>query len=175
VHNEAVSSSSTRQRSNICEISSSHSGEYEVQNCLLGCTAVKNNCRPLFQRYVLPPSSGIMMEAAHTSETSASNYFTRQYIPEDNSEVTFIHQNYLKLRQHSCILLRCPLILYLCVNLFSIFLYEFLGENSPIRSILRLFNAAFQLQRLFSLSFSPERQESHMTRLRISDSYNRLT
>jgi hypothetical protein len=24
----------------ICEISSSHGGEYEVQNCLLGCTAV---------------------------------------------------------------------------------------------------------------------------------------
>jgi hypothetical protein len=23
-----------------CEISSSHVGEYEVQNCLLGCTAV---------------------------------------------------------------------------------------------------------------------------------------
>jgi hypothetical protein len=25
---------------NACEISSSHGGEYEVQNCLLGCTAV---------------------------------------------------------------------------------------------------------------------------------------
>jgi hypothetical protein len=28
-----------------------------------------------------------MMEAARTSETSADNYFTRQYIPEDNSEL----------------------------------------------------------------------------------------
>jgi hypothetical protein len=28
-----------------------------------------------------------MMEAARTSETSAENYFTRQYIPEDNSEL----------------------------------------------------------------------------------------
>jgi hypothetical protein len=27
------------------------------------------------------------MEAARTSETSVDNYFTRQYIPEDNSEV----------------------------------------------------------------------------------------
>jgi hypothetical protein len=27
-----------------------------------------------------------MMEAVHTSETSVDNYFTRQYIPEDNSE-----------------------------------------------------------------------------------------
>jgi hypothetical protein len=28
-----------------------------------------------------------MMEAALTSETPADNYFTRQYIPEDNSEL----------------------------------------------------------------------------------------
>jgi hypothetical protein len=28
----------------------------------------------------------LMMEAARTSETSIDNYFTRQYIPEDNSE-----------------------------------------------------------------------------------------
>jgi hypothetical protein len=28
-----------------------------------------------------------MMEAARTSETSIDNYFTLQYIPEDNSEV----------------------------------------------------------------------------------------
>jgi hypothetical protein len=27
-----------------------------------------------------------MMEAARTSETLVDNYFTRQYIPEDNSE-----------------------------------------------------------------------------------------
>jgi hypothetical protein len=30
---------------------------------------------------------GDMMEAAHKSETSVDNYFTRQYIPEDNSEL----------------------------------------------------------------------------------------
>jgi hypothetical protein len=29
----------------------------------------------------------LMMEAAHTSETSIDNYFTRQYIPEDKSEL----------------------------------------------------------------------------------------
>jgi hypothetical protein len=28
-----------------------------------------------------------MMVAAYTSETSVDNYFTRQYIPEDNSEL----------------------------------------------------------------------------------------
>jgi hypothetical protein len=35
---------------------------------------------------VLPPSSGWMMGAVRTSETSVDNYFTPQYIPEDNSE-----------------------------------------------------------------------------------------
>jgi hypothetical protein len=40
----------------------------------------------MFQRCVLPPSSSLMMEAVHTSETSVDNYFTRQYIPEENSE-----------------------------------------------------------------------------------------
>jgi hypothetical protein len=30
--------------------------------------------------------SGMMMEAVRTSETSVHNHFTRQYIPEDNSE-----------------------------------------------------------------------------------------
>jgi hypothetical protein len=29
----------------------------------------------------------MMMEVVRTSETSVDNYFTRQYIPEDNSEL----------------------------------------------------------------------------------------
>jgi hypothetical protein len=29
----------------------------------------------------------LMMEAARTSETLVDNYFTRQYIPEDKSEL----------------------------------------------------------------------------------------
>jgi hypothetical protein len=29
----------------------------------------------------------LMMEAARTSETSVDNYFARQYIPEDKSEL----------------------------------------------------------------------------------------
>jgi hypothetical protein len=38
---------------------------------------------------MLPASSrmGEMKEVARTSETSVDNYFTRQYIPEDNSEL----------------------------------------------------------------------------------------
>jgi hypothetical protein len=31
--------------------------------------------------------AALMMEAARTSETSVDNYFTRQYIPEDKSEL----------------------------------------------------------------------------------------
>jgi hypothetical protein len=50
----------------LCEISNSHGGEYDVQSCLLGYS--------------------LMIEAVRTSETSVDNHFTRQYIPEDNSE-----------------------------------------------------------------------------------------
>jgi hypothetical protein len=53
---------------------------YSVQNFLLGCNAVENNFKPTFQRCVLPPSSGILIP-------DNDNYFTRQYIPEDNSEL----------------------------------------------------------------------------------------
>jgi hypothetical protein len=35
-----------------------------------------------------------MMEAARTSETSVDNYFTRQYIPEDKSELVFLLLTY---------------------------------------------------------------------------------
>jgi hypothetical protein len=55
----------------LCEISSSHSAKYEAQN-LLGCTAMfLIECRPMFQRYVLPPSSPWWLR-------------TWQYIPEDS-------------------------------------------------------------------------------------------
>jgi hypothetical protein len=37
-----------------------------------------------------------MMEAARTSETSVDNYFTRQYIPEDNSELHIRRRENLK-------------------------------------------------------------------------------
>jgi hypothetical protein len=51
-------------QNSICEISSSHGSGYEAQN-LLGCTAVfLIGCRPTFQRYVLPPSSGRLVSLA---------------------------------------------------------------------------------------------------------------
>jgi hypothetical protein len=46
-----------------------------------------------------------MREAAHTSETSVNNYFTWQYIPEDNSELyTRRHEN---LKSQEVDILRC--------------------------------------------------------------------
>jgi hypothetical protein len=49
-----------------------------------------------------------MMEAARTSETSVDNYFTRQYIPEDNSELHTRRRENLK--SHILILfsILCP-------------------------------------------------------------------
>jgi hypothetical protein len=42
-----------------------------------------------------------MMEAARTSETLADSYFTRQYIPEDNSELHTRRRENLKSRTFS--------------------------------------------------------------------------
>jgi hypothetical protein len=55
--------------------------DFEVQNCLLD-------------------ESSLMMEVARTSETSVDNYFTRQYIPEDNSELHTRRRENLK--SHVC-------------------------------------------------------------------------
>jgi hypothetical protein len=41
-------------------------------------------CKMIVPDYPIP--SSLMMEAVRTSETSVDNHFTRQYIPEDNSE-----------------------------------------------------------------------------------------
>jgi hypothetical protein len=46
------------------------------------------------------------MEAARTSETSVDNYFTRQYIPEDKSELHTRRRENLK----SHIILTCSVI-----------------------------------------------------------------
>jgi hypothetical protein len=49
-----------------------------------------------------------MMEAVHTSETSVDNHFTRQYIPEDNSEhncslfVPFLTKDLNIIRKPNC-------------------------------------------------------------------------
>jgi hypothetical protein len=46
-------------------------------------------CYTNIKKYVIYHEyhSSLMMEAARTSETSVDNYFTRQYIPEDNFEL----------------------------------------------------------------------------------------
>jgi hypothetical protein len=56
---------------------------------------------PVCQREEMGHSS-LMMEAVRTSETSVDNYFTRQYIPEDNSELhTRRHEN---LKSHTVLI-----------------------------------------------------------------------
>jgi hypothetical protein len=55
-----------------------------------------------------------MMEAVRTSETSDENYFTRQYIPEDNSEHHTRRRENLK--SH---MIHCHLGLSKCRKLFS--------------------------------------------------------
>jgi hypothetical protein len=40
-----------------------------------------------------------MMEAVRTSETSVDNHFTRQYIPEDNSEQSVLLTYLIRLLQ----------------------------------------------------------------------------
>jgi hypothetical protein len=52
----------------------------------------------------------LMMEAARTSETSVDNYFTRQYIPEDNPELHTRHHENLKSQTE------CALFLCLCMS-----------------------------------------------------------
>jgi hypothetical protein len=69
----------------------SHGGEYE-DGCLLGCSAVWTGIKlPVFQRFLLPPSSGrwyliaLMMEAVRTSETSVNScQSARCCSPEDS-------------------------------------------------------------------------------------------
>jgi hypothetical protein len=43
--------------------------------------------------YCLHHHSSLMMEAVCTSEASVDNHFTRQYIPEDNSDHTRRREN----------------------------------------------------------------------------------
>jgi hypothetical protein len=44
-----------------------------------------------------------MMEAVRTSETSVDNYFTRQYIPEDKSELQIAYTADVKLQLKSAL------------------------------------------------------------------------
>jgi homoserine trans-succinylase len=56
--------------------------------------------------------SSLMMEAVRTSETSVDNHFTRQYIPEDNSEHHTHRRENLKSHNLFAYLLVCNLYIY---------------------------------------------------------------
>jgi hypothetical protein len=59
--------------------------------------------------------SSLMMEAARTSETSVYNYFTRQYIPEDNSE---LHLSYQVLKKYNVPWSQLHMYVNLCVCMY---------------------------------------------------------
>jgi hypothetical protein len=69
----------------------------------------------------------MMIEAARTSETSVDNYFTRQYIPEDNSEQRF---------ESSTSILRCLVVNKL--TLFFIYVNDSYWDRTPDHSSTRL-------------------------------------
>jgi hypothetical protein len=60
-------------------------------------TGLLYNCDP----FALGTLTALMMEAAHTSETSADNYFTLQYMPEDKSELQNAYHVHLFFVMHS--------------------------------------------------------------------------
>jgi hypothetical protein len=58
----------------------------------------------------------MMMEAARTSETSVDNYFTRQYIPEDNSELVVLSFQWKELRHNLLYTFCIVYVLYDVIN-----------------------------------------------------------
>jgi hypothetical protein len=67
-----------------------------------------------------------MMEAVRTSETSVDNYFTRQYIPEDNSELHTRRRENLK--SHT--------ILKLVVSLWCVMCFTFIYDYVKVLKFL---------------------------------------
>jgi hypothetical protein len=53
-----------------------------------------------------------MMEAARASETAVDNYFTRQYVPEDNSELHTRRRENLKSHNETCLRVSYPKVLH---------------------------------------------------------------
>jgi hypothetical protein len=68
----------------VCEISSSHGGEYDVQSCLLGCTAVMSN--PWWWRQYAPQKrrSTINLHGSTTQKTALNNLWVSLRAGESN-------------------------------------------------------------------------------------------
>jgi hypothetical protein len=88
----------------------------------------------MFQRYVLPPLSFLMMEAVRTSETSVDNYFIRQYIPEDNSELHTRRRENMKSHSNVFVCCKCPIgTLYIASSVGFLRLDATLSSESPFQ------------------------------------------
>jgi hypothetical protein len=96
----------------------------KTSTCLGPMSLSSGNTTELFRTVfwdVLPckitvdrPSS-LMMEAVRTSETSVDNYFSRQYIPEDNSELHTRRRENMKSHTIELCLQYCYLQHQICV------------------------------------------------------------
>jgi hypothetical protein len=98
---------------------------YSVQNCILGCTAAV--------LYFALGSLSLMIEAVRTSETSVDNHFTRQYIPEDNSEHHTRRRENLK--SHSIILFRLFLFFGLSFRMSLLLFLQLIFQDCNILSV----------------------------------------
>jgi hypothetical protein len=140
-----------------CEISSSHGGEYEAQN-LLGCTAVfLTECRPPFQRCVLPPSSGRWVSSA---------FISLKFLLIFGFIFTFLLPYKFIVFIYLFILFFPPALRWILVNLF---LVSFLSALFPcayftfFKSIFQAWdNKDFKLS-CFAHSLSPSHWAHHVT------------
>jgi hypothetical protein len=85
-------------------VSSAEATEHQTQMKYNNECQVSSN----WNRTILCEISSLMMEAVRTSETSVDNHFTRQYIPEDNSEqnnpvvLLYRHESAKPFKQQRC-------------------------------------------------------------------------
>jgi hypothetical protein len=74
-----------------------------------------------------------MMEAARTSETSVDNYLTRQYIPEDNSELHTRRRENLKSHNVSIIRRRSSYLAFTLVLQVIYFIRQLKKKSREVR------------------------------------------
>jgi hypothetical protein len=90
---------------------------------------------PMFMRHfqlgmIIPEDyTSLMMKAARASETSVDNYFTRQYIPEDNSEfLPTVYKNTYTLTNFCSFQNEIYLRMKQCVNIYLRLVISNLGR-----------------------------------------------
>jgi hypothetical protein len=83
-------------------------------------------------------TASLMMKAARTSETSVDNYFTRQYIPEDNSELHTRRRENLKSHKWLISGIHKPTVLHTCHEVRTLQLKSHWSDLCESESDLRV-------------------------------------